>query len=1104
MEAKSFSPRDFLRARRPEQFSDSIRVETPALDRSVLEYHLDTLTSRNEATDFENFARRLAEREICPNLLPQTGPTGGGDSKVDSETYPVADELSLGWYVGIGREAASERWAFAFSAKEEWRSKVRSDIAKIAATERGYRKAFFISNQYIPDRVRAEVEDELRKEYGLDVRILDRTWILDKVFEHGHEALAIETLKLATSIRKEVQKGPLDTQRERELDELDKRIQDALHHQHHSPQLVDDCIRAAILARSLERPSTEIDGRFLRAERVSTKYGTLHQRIECAYQSAWTAFWWHEDYHLFAEQYSHVEALVKGSRNAYHLELLTNLWFLLHSAFRRGELDEKAAYEEHTATLTAELGRLRDQQNSPSTSLQAETLLLLVQLTLGLASQESLNRVLQELQTVVRRCEGLVGYPLEPLVEILMEIGKFLNDVPAYEELFETIIEVASSRKGEVSAARMLLKRGAQQLTSDRPYDALRSLGRALHRLYKHESRDDLVRALYLCGCAYERVGLLWAARGTLLTAASVATDEYWRYGNVTLPQAACYRRLKWLELQLGRLPHALSWHEADTLMRNALAAQGYDREYLSKGELEFDAALGLLLLKTDFGELKQLSTLPDVLDGLGLHNSAVALRYALGYEDEVPKEYFAEDDTGALYDFFLRWRNQPAAEDLPATPSLYNKRKITLYSSLLGCRITVESENTSPCVELAESTLAALESLLSTGPVERLIAREPVLTITVRRSDFAEKPFGFKLQDIEGRPHLEITCRTFDPHNLSPQEQVQMKGKILDLLANVIARVLIFENPEQVMEELFKEELALDRSINFTGSFVVLGNVLGHNPKTSISDWTDPQAREYALRRFESWDAADRRTHPEASALRRGLTSGQGDLPGDLVDRERPTHKQIATVSLIRESLWDKASWCGTAFRTAPGCPPILALIFRAAEPAKQIFSNWRKELGACDEDERLRVSIVRGISTSNRYAYRVVIGVNPEVGLSRKDIRYAILISRVNTMEPTSDVNLRRFLVSYEASGQYFLAPAVMRGPSSSPEFLLDHSLMKRELHVREAWGIGRNDVDAVAILEDDEPIIPPGQENPPVLELLRWKRGLAIGRGFLESGF
>src|SRR5690606_6658493 len=159
MEPPRFSPKEFLRARRPERFSDTVVEERPVLDRSLLEYHLDTLTSRSQETEFERFARRLSERELCPNLLPQTGPTGGGDSKVDAETYPVADDLSLGWYVGTGREAASERWAFAFSAKKDWRPKVRSDIEKIGATGRGYAKAFFVSNQFIPDRVRAEVED---------------------------------------------------------------------------------------------------------------------------------------------------------------------------------------------------------------------------------------------------------------------------------------------------------------------------------------------------------------------------------------------------------------------------------------------------------------------------------------------------------------------------------------------------------------------------------------------------------------------------------------------------------------------------------------------------------------------------------------------------------------------------------------------------------------------------------------------------------------------------------------------------------------------------------------------------------------------------------
>ena len=152
MRSISFSPKSFLKTRRPERFSDTIVAEATELDRSLLEFHLSSLTSRSQETDFERFARRLCECEICPNLLPQTGPTGGGDSKVDSETYPVADTLALAWYTGLGREAAQERWAFAFSAKADWPPKVRSDIAKIVGTARAYTKAFFVTNQAVPDR----------------------------------------------------------------------------------------------------------------------------------------------------------------------------------------------------------------------------------------------------------------------------------------------------------------------------------------------------------------------------------------------------------------------------------------------------------------------------------------------------------------------------------------------------------------------------------------------------------------------------------------------------------------------------------------------------------------------------------------------------------------------------------------------------------------------------------------------------------------------------------------------------------------------------------------------------------------------------------------
>jgi hypothetical protein len=321
----SFSPRSFLKARRPERFSDTVVAEATELDRSLLEFHLSSLTSRSQETDFERFARRLCEREICPNLLPQTGPTGGGDSKVDSETYPVADTLALAWYIGLGREAAQERWAFALSAKADWPPKVRSDIAKIIGAAREYTKAFFVTNQAVPDRKRAEVEDALRTKYGIDLRILDRTWILDRVFEGRHEELAVNELGVTALSRRDVIKGPLDVKREGALDEVEKRIQEALQSGRFGAALVDDALNAADLARNLERPRAEVERRYVRADQLARQYGSPRQQVEVAYQWAWSLLWWFEDYNAFVEQYGVVEDCARGSRNAYDLERLSTL-----------------------------------------------------------------------------------------------------------------------------------------------------------------------------------------------------------------------------------------------------------------------------------------------------------------------------------------------------------------------------------------------------------------------------------------------------------------------------------------------------------------------------------------------------------------------------------------------------------------------------------------------------------------------------------------------------------------------------------------------------------------------------------------------------------
>jgi tetratricopeptide (TPR) repeat protein len=1092
------SPREFLKARRPERFSDTVLVERSLLDRSMLEYHLDTLTNRGQETDFERFARRLAGLEICPNLLPQTGPTGGGDSKVDSETYPVADDLAFIWSVGYGREAASERWGFAFSAKQDWRPKVRSDIAKIAATSRGYVKAFFVSNQYIPDRIRAEVEDELRNQYNLDVRILDRTWILDRVFKGKHETVAIEELNLSTQIRTEVLKGPRDVERESDLEEIEKRIQDATQKGRFGYQFVEDCLEATLLARGLERPRTLVDGLFQRAERAANKYGNFHQQLCVIYQQAWTTYWWYEDLELFIELYGIVEKHAKDSRNAYDLELLTNLWSILIGISRLTDITEATTrIEERTTKLTAEWERLRKEEGRLSTALQARSQLLLMRMTCALPSVP--DSLLEELQDVIRKSEGLVGFPLEPLVRILIESGDVIGSLPAYDELFETVVNVISTREGEVAAARMLVKRGIQQLDRQQPYEAIRTLGRALKRLYKHESRHDVVKALYFCGNAYEQVGLLWAARGTLLNAASIATNDFWSYSDITPLQAACYNRLKWVEMQIGRIPYIFSWHQLDQVVSGILNEHDSQTDQPSENELLFDSIFAILLLKSDLDQLKQLSSFPDVLDSMGLYSSSIALHFALGHEDELPKSLIEnENRPEGITDLFIKWRDQPAAQELPPRPLLCDDTTITFNSSLLGCKINLQCENSSPCLELAESMLAAFESLLSTGLDNHLISHEPALTINIQKSDDVEISFEYEVKDTNGRPYAELKCSDFNPHSMSLESQSNLKDKLLKLLMSLFARIFLHNDFEQFATKLFRDELAIHRAIDFTSSFVALGNVLGNEPKTRTSAWANPKARDYPLKRSEVWDTAEKGKQADVgNKLKPHMPAmGKGEPPADVVDASRTKHSQMETVSLIREVLWNRAGWFGTAFIMSAdySFPPVLALMFKNAEAARDIFAEWRNELGSTDTAEKLKLTIIQGIAKENKFAYRVSIGTDPDAGFSRSGIKYAIMVSRSNTMESQSDQYLTGFLAHYKRVGCYFLAYAIQENGPSNITPVMASCILKRKLTIRDAWTIGMHDPDSMGIRSDDDPIIPPDHKNVPVLELLQWMKGAA----------
>jgi hypothetical protein len=506
-------PITYMRSRHPDLYSDSETVSRFQLTDDILEYRLQTLTNRNQETEFAYFARRLAQKEICPNLRPQTGPVGGGDSKVDSETIPVSSDVADVW-VGTDSAAATERWAFAFSAKKDWKTKVAQDVEKIAGTNRDYTRIYFITNQFARDKSRAESEDTLTKKFGIPVVILDRSWITKAVLENGRQELAIEALHIdSLKALTERRVGPADRERQQELDELEKAIADPELYAGAQYQLFEDCLRAALLARGLGRPRAEMDGLFIRAQRVAEKSDNNRQRLRVAYNYAWTVIFWFDDYNQLNQMYDAVAPLALKSNQSEEVEHVVSLWMVLSSQIGRGVLTkEDAKLDERKDAIAARLDELAAEDSRPNNALQARTSRALLDLHDAMARYDldSVDAVWKTFQKIVEESEPLGDYPFDRLPALVNEFAESGAESAEFDKLFELVVAALEKRKGDAAGAELLNDRGFKKLEAGHPYEAISLLGRAMERFIKREHRDDLIFCLMGLSQAYHEAGLLW------------------------------------------------------------------------------------------------------------------------------------------------------------------------------------------------------------------------------------------------------------------------------------------------------------------------------------------------------------------------------------------------------------------------------------------------------------------------------------------------------------------------------------------------------------------------------------------------------------------
>jgi hypothetical protein len=1070
-------------------FSDSVTTTERTVTREVLSHHLETLTNQKDETKFEAFAQGLAEKFISPNLRPQTGPVGGGDGKTDSETYPVTTEVASRWYVP-DLAGAHERWAFAFSAKKDWQGKVRSDVASIAGTRRRYPRIYFITNQFVPAKDSASVQDKLLAKYEIPVTILDRTWLLERVFDHDSLDIAIDTLGVGAGTEHEVQRrGPEDFRRSNELEALQKAIGDGTQYNGTTAALAEDCPQVALLARGIERPRHEVEGLFHRAIRIARDNNLESHLLTATYNLAWTSFFWFDDFAALTALYDQVELLALPSDTAEDLERLSNLLPLLRNAVAFGKLPAEAAkLDSRAESLLMALDRVGANTSRPNNSLHAHALSLLTRLTQAAhADGDGLDDLWNEFREVILQADGLGTFPFQSIADALTEVGSIIVESEAFDQLYETITDALAARRSEGEAAKKNSERGFQKLEKGLAYDAIRWFGRAVRLLAKEEYEGELINALIGSSMAYEEAGLLWASRNYALAATSHECSAFERTGSINQVNPAVVGRQLWTEIKLGRVPNILASFELATIVRNARAKTKEQREFAAKKSDQDGEAIGAVLLRTAFEDLPKIAKLPDGLERLGLGLCRLATLFLMGHEDTLRQEGFVppEETPEGYQEFFEQWATIGLRSELPV-PDYQLGDKVILRSRILGCKIIVSCANNLTSLGIGEAILGTLEALLATSLPHFMLPHLDVLRLEINPCETAALTPTLEFMDKRGctlgvvshAPRLVCTTR---------DEAIAFPIWLKEAVIQTFVRFAIPAEMEDWAATVLGEENGFSRALTFSHVPNMLGIIFGNKTRLSINQWIEADDATFEVKRLLPWQ-------PKLQAAVKERTQapkfGEGRPSEQMLNPERMKHTDVQIATPIDVHKWNVAGWNAVLFEfapNAPNVPPVLALAFENREAAEAIFQGFEGRFGVHDLENALRIAIIRGVNISNPSAYAVIIGPNPEK-LPMTEGSIISFVSRVNVMKPASSRNLNMFLAEFKRHGRFVLAAAHLPTREDVPE-PLDGALGKYHLVVREAWQISENDPDGVVLDAEDPPVVPPDQPTAPVLKAMAW---------------
>jgi hypothetical protein len=1056
---KFMNPNDFYKSIRPEYFSDSEIIFETELSREVLAHELNYISTNQKQDQFERLARLLCEKYITPNLIPQVGPTGGGDGKTDSETYPVSKSISDRWYINNQNFNGDEKWAFAISSKKEWNSKLKGDVKSIISTNRGYNKIFFVSNQKISSKKKKDIQDLLNEQYNIEVTILDGQWIEDKVLNDKLFDLIVDTLGLSNVYKsKQIIRGSRDNERLEEVNLLEKRITNSSSCV--DSQLVEDCLRSAILSRELEEASFSIEGKFLRALNFEKKIDSKLQMLRIYYEYSWTSIFWFNDIDKFKENFKNFISLVDEKSHIDHLELFSNLFTVGKTHF--SEEDEINIIKDRLYYLLE--NKINLTENSTS-GLQAKTYLLLNQIMDKTFQQENCDSLFHNLSEVIKKCSSYIGYPFESILESIKVLGELYSDNSYYDDLYDILVDVQEKRTSAISSGRNFLQRAFQKYEANLYGDTIIYLGKSIVKISRNENEFELILVLRLLGNCYRNIGLLWAANNALISALALCIKNWFTKGVIDVKAYFIAIELCKNEILLGRIPQLLSIYELIKVLKIHKEQIGEISE--DESPEFFEMAIANRFLNSEYS--LDLCKLPDIMNAKEMWFSADAILYLLGYNDLIldQKEYTGRSDE-ELKNYMTRLANQPISKQFLYSTNYLNDEIISFNAKIIGVNFYLKYQKNKNLLIVSEILLAYLESFLATS-LNDLVPLSEYISINIENNS-ENKIFEI----VESFSSKEFTIKINTSIFFDNSQRNILTEEILKFIGLIIEKNFIFKDSEIYIKKLFEKEEVFERTAIVFNHKGFINDIFTTDPKVFLSDWYDvDKFKNYPLKLWQPI-----------------VVEKESIVNNDNLDilKNEIHHNKTNVVSIIDSSLWDKAQWNGFGFAAQGEYFIGATLHFNDFSMGKRIFEGWIKEYGASIET-KLKLSIIKGVSKKNPYWYRVLI--TPIFEENNDGVFF--LSSRFHDMEPTTPTNMLQVIDAYENLGYLPILPAGVVNDKFEAD--VESRIKIKNLSIKDAWEISLEDIECVAILEDDDIFIPSNIIDAPILDVIKKKKSKEI---------